>query len=151
MNLRSRGILKLDGHEGAEGAELWRNEDGVGGVEYVRPINKTKNPQFKNSTWWRSDIHLSIIALLAVRVSRHSQTLREKFYPTFSSNKNHQPTIRTAEGVCRPFWYAESSYPFVYSIIDCWRMTRRKSSSQVETESVGKVGVCLLLLIFFAL
>jgi len=120
MNLRSRGILKLDGHEGAEGAELWRNEDGVGGVEYVRPINKTKNPQFKNSTWWRSDIHLSIIALLAVRVSRHSQTLREKFYPTFSSNKNHQPTIRTAEGVCRPFWYAESSYGlhlFIASLI----------------------------------
>jgi hypothetical protein len=60
------------------GAELWRNEGGVGGVEYVRAINKTKKPQIKNSTWWRDDIHLSIIALLAVRVSRHSRTLRAK-------------------------------------------------------------------------
>ena len=72
----SRDILKLDGGEGTEDAELWR--DRVGGVEYVRAINKTKNPQIKNSTWWRGDIHLSIIALLAVRVSRHSQTLRVK-------------------------------------------------------------------------
>jgi len=67
---------------------------------------------------WHPFVHHSSAGCSSFKTFPNSEG--EKFYPTFSSNKNLQPTIRTAEGVCRPFWYAESSYGlclFIASLI----------------------------------
>jgi hypothetical protein len=55
---------------------------------------------------WHPFVHYSSAGCSSFKTFPNSEE-GEKFY---TSNKNHQPTIRTAEGVCRPFWYAESSY-----------------------------------------
>ena len=94
---------------------------------------------------WHPFVHHSSAGCSSFKTFPNSEG--EKFYPTFSSNKNHQPTIRTAEGVCRPFWYAESSYGlclFIASlIVEGWREESLPVKSRLSQWAMWVCVVCV--------